>query len=145
MLYTQRTEKIKPSNISRSEPSIFGQIKNVLYPIMTIWKTQKYFSFSFFSSPQKTIEKTKISLFDQNYSEIINSMNFIIFLFENDKNDENNNLRMNEINWKQVNLFNLIVLNESCLCWIEFFNWWISFFHLIHSFKLRNSIESSKN
>ena len=94
----------------------------------TIWKTQKYFSFSFFSSPQKTIEKTKISLFDQNYSEIINSMNFIIFLFQSDKNDENNNLRMNKINWKQMNLFNLIVLNESCFCWIEFFNWWISSF-----------------
>ena len=79
----------------------------------TIWKTQQYFSFSFFSSPQKTIEKTKNSLFDQNYSEIINSMNFIIFLFQSDKNDEINNLRMNEINWKQLILFNLIVLNES--------------------------------
>ena len=22
----------------------------------------------------------------------------------------------------------MIVLNESCLCWIEFFNWWISLF-----------------
>ena len=124
----KRSEKTKPSNICRSEPSIFDQIKNVLYPIMTIWKTQKYFSFSFFSSPQKTIEKTKISLFDQNYSEIINSMNFIIFLFQSDKNDENKNLRMNEINWKQLILFNLIVLNESCFCWIEFFNWWISSF-----------------
>ena len=94
----------------------------------TIWKTQKYFSFSFFSSPQKTIEKTKISLFDQNYSEIINSLNFIIFLFQSDKNDKNNNLRMNKLNWKQLILFNLIVLNESCFCWIEFFNWWISSF-----------------
>ena len=32
--------------------------------------------------------------------------------------------------------FNLIVLNESCFCWIEFFNWWISLFHLIHSFQI---------
>ena len=58
------------------------------------------------------------------------------FLFQIDKNDENNNLRMNEINFKQVILFNLIVLNESCFCWIEFFNWWISLFHLIHSFQI---------
>ena len=55
---------------------------------------------------EKNVEsETKISLFDQNYSEIINSMNFIIFLFQIDKNDENNNLRKNEINCKQVNLF----------------------------------------
>ena len=90
----------------------------------------------FLSSLQKTIEKTKNSLFDQNYSEIINSMNFIIFLFQIDKNDENNKLRMNEINFKQVNLFNLIVLNESCFCWIENFTWWISLFHLIDSFQI---------
>ena len=66
---------------------------------------------------EKNVEsETKNSLFDQNYSEIINSMNFIIFLFQSDKNNENNNLRMNEINFKEVNLFNLIVLNESCFC-----------------------------
>ena len=35
------------------------------------------------------------------------------FLFQIDKNDENNNLRMNKLNWKQLILFNLIVLNES--------------------------------
>ena len=34
----------------------------------------------------------------ENYSEIINSMNFIIFLFQSDKNDESNNLRMNKLN-----------------------------------------------
>ena len=86
---------------------------------------------------EKNVEsETKNSLFDQNYSQIINSMNFIIFLFENDENDENNNLRMNKLNWKQLILFNLIVLNESCFCWIEFFNWWISSFHLIGSFQI---------
>ena len=48
---------------------------------------------------EKNVEsETKNSLFDQNYSEIINSMNFIIFLFQIDKNDENNNLRMNKLN-----------------------------------------------
>ena len=63
---------------------------------------------------EKNVEsETKNSLFDQNYSEIINSLNFIIFLFQSDKNDEINNLIMNEINCKQMNLFDLIVLNES--------------------------------
>ena len=48
---------------------------------------------------EKNVEsETKNSLFDQYYSEIINSLNFIIFLFQIDKNDENKNLRMNEIN-----------------------------------------------
>ena len=48
---------------------------------------------------EKNVEsETKNSLFDQNYSEIINSMNFIIFLFQSDKNDEINNLRMNKLN-----------------------------------------------
>ena len=50
-----------------------------------------------FFSHQKN-STMKISLFDQNYSEIINSMNFILFLFQIDENDENKNLRMNEIN-----------------------------------------------
>ena len=48
---------------------------------------------------EKNVEsETKNSLFDQNYSEIINSMNFILFLFQSDKNDEINNLRMNKLN-----------------------------------------------
>ena len=37
----------------------------------------------------------------------------MLTLFQIDKNDENKNLRMNEINCKQVNHFNLIDLNES--------------------------------
>ena len=35
------------------------------------------------------------------------------FDFDNDNNDENNNLRMNEINFKQMDVFNLIDLNET--------------------------------
>ena len=107
--------------------------------------TKIFFTFFFLHFKKKTIEKTKNSLFDQNYSEIINSMNFIIFLFQSDKNDENNNLRMNKLNWKQLILFNLIVLNESLflLNW-EFQLMNFLFFIWLILFKLRNSIKSSK-
>ena len=150
-------------HISRCEPSIFDEIKKCfLCNNNNLKNTKIFFIFCSFFTP-KTIEKTKISLFDQNYSEIINSLNFIIFLFQSDKNDENNNLRMNEINWKQMNLFNLIVLNESLfmLNWefelmnfsfssdwffqLEEFNQIIKELNLNHQFWLKSSFLPVEN
>ena len=106
--------------------------------------TKILFIFFLFFTPKNNWKDKKFSFWPKLFRN--NQFNeFHHILFQSDKNDEINNLRMNKINCKQVNLFNLIVLNESLflLNWVFQLMNFIFFIWLI-LFNLRNSIKSSK-
>ena len=97
--------------------------------------TKILFIFFLFFTPKNNWKDKNFSFWPKLFRN--NQFNkFHHILFQSDKNDENNNLRMNEINFKQVNLFQF-----DCFEWKLFVLNWVFqlmnfIFHLIDSFQL---------